>query len=129
MTTPDAETTLINLLEQLLRLCPPDGEQIGRFTIRTASGDFVGDVVLPEKAVLALTDAVSAVADYHERDKAPAPTAPSTTVDPLLIAEIQDHFDAIDPTKFLDDVMASDDPERAAVAYEELVTGEQDGDL
>jgi hypothetical protein len=43
------------------------------------------------------------------------------TPDPLLVAEIEDIFDAVDPWSYLD-------PESAAAAYEQLVTGDWDGE-
>ncbi|MFF8279963.1 hypothetical protein ACF05T_28320 [Streptomyces lateritius] len=49
--------------------------------------------------------------------------------DPFLIAEIEDYFDTVDPWSYLDDVLVSQDPEGAAAAYEQIVTGEWDGDL
>ncbi|MFJ5294579.1 hypothetical protein [Streptomyces sp. NPDC088348] len=68
-------------------------------------------------------------------------------VDPLLIADIEDLFTtnahdlidlideiefgyaAIAPESFLGDVFAADCPEAAAAAYEQMVTGEWDGEL
>ncbi|MER8003049.1 hypothetical protein [Streptomyces sp. NPDC095613] len=46
-----------------------------------------------------------------------------------LIADIEDHFAAIEPDSYLDDVFAGDCPEASAAAYEQLVTQEWDGDL
>jgi hypothetical protein len=40
-----------------------------------------------------------------------------------------DLYDAIDPWSYLDDVLTSRDPEAAAAAYEQIVTGEWDGEL
>lgn len=68
-------------------------------------------------------------------------------VDPLLIASIEDlfspdddalidlvdavefEFAAINPTSYLTDIIAADSPEAAAAAYEQMVTGEWDGEL
>lgn len=47
----------------------------------------------------------------------------------LLVADIEDHFDSVDQLSYLDDVMTADEPESAAAAYEQLITGEWDGDL
>ncbi|MGW3400141.1 hypothetical protein [Streptomyces zhihengii] len=49
-------------------------------------------------------------------------------LDPLLVAAIEDHFDAIDPQSYLDDVWASETPELAIIAFQDMVTGEI-GDL
>ena len=49
--------------------------------------------------------------------------------DPDLYANVLDLFDAVDPWSYLDDVLTSTDPEAAAAAYEQIVTGEWDGEL
>lgn len=49
--------------------------------------------------------------------------------DPGLYAQVTDVFDEVDPWSYLDDVLASNDPEAAAAAYEQIVTGEWDGEL
>jgi len=46
-----------------------------------------------------------------------------------LYADVTDLFDGIDPQDYLDDVFAGTDPHASMNAYEELVTGEWDGDL
>ncbi|MFJ7297515.1 hypothetical protein [Streptomyces collinus] len=48
---------------------------------------------------------------------------------PDLYADITDLFLVIDPQDYLDDVFAGTDPHASMNAYEELVTGEWDGDL
>lgn len=47
----------------------------------------------------------------------------------LLVADIEDLYAAIDPLSYLADVMAADSPDAAQAAYEQLVTGEWDGNL
>ena len=49
--------------------------------------------------------------------------------DPDLYAQVTDVFDEVDPWSYLDDVLTSNDPEAAAAAYEQIVTGEWDGEL
>ncbi|WP_187283441.1 hypothetical protein [Streptomyces sp. t39] len=49
-------------------------------------------------------------------------------VDPLLVAAIEDHFDAVDPQSYLDDVWAATDRTKAINAFQDMVTGEI-GDL
>ncbi|MFB7398279.1 hypothetical protein [Streptomyces sp. NPDC056191] len=46
-------------------------------------------------------------------------------LDPLLIAAIEDMFAALDPTSFLD----GPDPQASVKAYEQMVTGDWDGDI
>jgi len=50
-------------------------------------------------------------------------------VDPLLVAAIEDLFAAIHPAEFIDDVVTSANPEASQAAYEQMVTGEWDGDI
>lgn len=50
-------------------------------------------------------------------------------VDPLLIAAIEDHFAKVDPQSYMDDVFGSPDAEASLAAFEQLVTGEWDGEL
>ncbi|MCX4792518.1 hypothetical protein OG369_42850 [Streptomyces sp. NBC_01221] len=46
-----------------------------------------------------------------------------------IYADVQDLFDEVDPASYLDDVVNADCPEAAEAAYEQLVTGEWDGEL
>ncbi|KPC69098.1 hypothetical protein ADL27_55060 [Streptomyces sp. NRRL F-6602] len=48
---------------------------------------------------------------------------------PSLYADVTDLFMVIDPQDYLDDVFSSPDPHESMNAYEQLVTGEWDGDL
>jgi hypothetical protein len=49
--------------------------------------------------------------------------------EPDLYADITNLFDEISPETYLDDVFGSPDPEKALAAYEQMVTGEWDGEL
>jgi hypothetical protein len=48
---------------------------------------------------------------------------------PDLYADVTDLYADVDPWSYLDDVLTSRDPEAAAAAYEQIVTGEWDGEL
>jgi len=48
---------------------------------------------------------------------------------PDLYADVTDLFMVIDPQSYLDDVFGSPDPHESMNAYEQIVTGEWDGDL
>jgi hypothetical protein len=48
---------------------------------------------------------------------------------PDLYADVTDLFLVIDPQSYLDDVVNADCPEAAQAAFEQLVTGEWDGEL
>ncbi|MFF2411762.1 hypothetical protein [Streptomyces sp. NPDC058092] len=46
-----------------------------------------------------------------------------------IYAAVQDLFDDLDPQSLLDDVFNSPDADASLTAYEQLVTGEWDGEL
>ncbi|MFF9003636.1 hypothetical protein ACF1GW_38725 [Streptomyces achromogenes] len=46
-----------------------------------------------------------------------------------IYAQVTDVFMLVDPMSYLDDVLAARDPEAAAAAYEQMVTGEWDGEV
>lgn len=118
----------LQLLAELQRLADPTQPTAVRITIRSADGDYISDVALPAPGAGHATQAVSAVADYAQRDPE-AFTPPVADLDPLLIAAIEDHFDQVDPESYLDDVYGSQDAEASLTAYEQLVTGDWDGGL
>ncbi|MFF6931516.1 hypothetical protein [Streptomyces californicus] len=102
-----------------------------RIQVRTADGQLIGEALLSARSTEETTLAISAVAEYaltmpadYQAGRTPAPE-----VDPLLIADLEDYFAAVDPQSYLPDVFACDDPEVAAAAYEQMVTGEWDGEL
>ncbi|WP_093803994.1 hypothetical protein [Streptomyces sp. Wb2n-11] len=129
------DQTALRLLAELLRLnsagSSDNAAPAVRLTIRSATGEYIGEVPLSLKPAQSLTDAVSAVGDYAEAMPADfkAGQTPVPDLDPALIADIEDHFAAISPKDFLDDVFGSPDAEASLAAYERLVTGEWDGDL
>ncbi|MFD9721108.1 hypothetical protein [Streptomyces sp. NPDC059076] len=136
------------LLAELQRLASHRGDRAMRLTFRTASGEWVGDILLPESVADGVTGAVRALGDsaglppavsYEEpvshqlTDTAQTvdyhPVPQDTELDPLLVAALEDMFDAIHPESYLPDVIASESPEAATAAYEQMVTGEWDGEL
>jgi hypothetical protein len=54
-------------------------------------------------------------------------TASDSPYDPLLVADIEDAFNAVDPITYLIDVINSANPDAADKFYSEAVTGEWDG--
>ncbi|MGS2592153.1 hypothetical protein [Streptomyces hebeiensis] len=146
----------LSLLAQLQRLT--DGTETAvRITLRNAAGEYIGEAPLPADAVKSLTDATEVIADYRQANP-PIPytltgstdgTAPEldiadlpaggsdlrifdetvTDLHPAGIAEIEDHFEGVDPGSYLADVFAADSPDAAQAAFEQMVTGEWDGEL
>jgi hypothetical protein len=139
----------LELLAQLQRLTTAGDDTAMRLTIRNAKGEWIGDIPLSGRAAAALTEATESTANYADRpaaiDYSPltgtdgsVSTAeaiawdsnlhdPGTFPDPLLIAQVEDHFTSLDPLSLLGEVMASDRPDAARAAYEQLITGEWDG--
>ena len=106
----------------------PHQDPAVRVTIRTASGEFVGEALLSLRAAEEGASAVSAATGFALRDQArgTAPEAPAGDIDPLLIAQLEDHFEKVDPDSLLADVFDSEDAEASLAAFEQLVTGEFD---
>lgn len=102
-----------------------------RVTIRTATGEFIGEALLNPRAADEAANAASAVAEYALAMPADYQAGRTVTpeLDPLLVAQLEDHFDQVDPESYLADVFGGPDAEASLVAYEQLVTGEWDGDL
>ncbi|MGW2863314.1 hypothetical protein [Streptomyces sp. NPDC001205] len=132
---------LFALLEQLQALSPKEDGTCGRLSVRNATGDFLGEALLSEKAVEALTAWTTSLntclkAEPPEPAPAAAEPEPATQggtegdgLDPLLLAALEDHFEAVDPMSYMADVYAAEHPEAAEAAFEQLVTGEWDGEL
>lgn len=125
--TPNDQNAL-RLLAELQRLADPTQPTAVRVTIRSAEGDYIGDAVLPNPAAGRAVQAVSAMADYATRRPADFSPIPNI-LDPHLVADIEDHFADVDPESYLADVFGGNDAEASLVAFEQLVTGEWDGEL
>ncbi|MFH9236058.1 hypothetical protein [Streptomyces globisporus] len=137
MSTADDRARAQALLDELHRLNGadtlgnPTQTAATRIQVRTADGQLVGEALLSARSTDETTLAISAVAEYALVMPADyqAGRTPEVTLDPLLIADIEDHFAEIDPQSYLDDVFGSQDAEASLTAYEQLVTGEWDGEL
>ncbi|WP_331723442.1 hypothetical protein [Streptomyces atratus] len=123
----DRELRVLALLAQLQRLSPADAKTAARLTVRNSDGEFIGEALLSDKAVTALTESTLSL-NLHLQSE---PTAPGTDIDidPHLVAAIEDHFAKVDPESYLADVFGGPDAEASLHAYEQLVTGEWDGEL
>ncbi|WP_228994393.1 hypothetical protein [Streptomyces sp. DH8] len=101
-----------------------------RIQVRTADGQLIGEALLSARSTEETTLAISAVAEYAltmPADYQAGRGTPAPEVDPLLVADLEDHFADIDPQSYLDDVFGSPDAEASLAAYEQMVTGEWDG--
>ncbi|MFD7867343.1 hypothetical protein [Streptomyces sp. NPDC059783] len=118
----------IQFLTELQRLADPTQPAGLRITVRNAEGDYIGDAVLPTPGAQHAVQAVSAMADFHDRDR-DAFNAGTTIdgLDPRALADLEDHFADVDPDSYLADVFNSPDAEASLAAYEQMVTGEWDG--
>ncbi|MGW1409507.1 hypothetical protein [Streptomyces sp. NPDC002403] len=116
----DRELRILALLAQLQRLSPADAKTAARLTMRNADGDFIGEALLSDKAVTALTESTLSL-NLHLQSE---PTAPSTDIDPDLEAEFEEHCLGLD-TEYLM-AIAEQDPHRAVAAFDEITA---EGDL
>lgn len=118
----------IQFLAELQRLADPTQPAGLRITVRNAEGDYIGDAVLPTPGAQHAAQAVSAAADFHDRDR-DAFNAGTTIdgLDPRTLADLEDHFAEVDPKSYLDDVFAGRDAKASALAYQDLITGETGG--
>lgn len=143
-------------LDLLSQVPPADPTEDPRPTLRVnlapigVTGDDTGNcysIDLTAKQAESLADAVDSMNAYLGSEQ-PIPFLPADTPvrreqvgtgewsaaavaqnAPRLFADVTDVFNAVDPQDLLDDVFASQDPDEALNAYEQLVTGEWDGDL
>ncbi|MEU0625003.1 hypothetical protein ABZ329_29600 [Streptomyces rubiginosohelvolus] len=137
MSTADDRARAQALLDELYRLNGadtlgnPTQTPATRIQVRTADGHLIGEAILSARSTDETTLAISAVAEYALKMPADyqAGRTSEVTLDPLLIADIEDHFAEIDPGSYLDDVFDSKEPEASLAAYEQMVTGEWDGEL
>lgn len=142
----DRRTRLVlNLLAELQRLTTDGAETAVRLTIRTGTGDFIGDIPLTDMAGEALTDTVRSLANLAEKPAAlpydspvefeltdqaaavdPGVTPGMDRIDPILEAELEEYCIGLD-TDFLVQ-MAAQDPKAAVAAFDEI-TSDVDGEL
>ncbi|MDX5526050.1 hypothetical protein PV677_35880 [Streptomyces sp. DE06-01C] len=138
MSTADDRARAQALLDELYRLNGadtlgnPTQTPATRIQVRTADGQLIGEALLSARSTDETTLAISAVAEYAlamPADYQAGRGTPTPELDPLLIADLEDHFAKVDPESYLDDVFGSPDAEASMVAYEQMVTGEWDGEL
>lgn len=140
----DRRTRLVlSLLAELQRLTVDGAETAARLTLRTATGEFIGDIPLPDMSAEALTETVRSLADMGEKPPAtrydtpvtfelagpapePVPAPELVRIDPVLEAEFEEYCIGLD-TDFLVE-MAAQDPMAAVAAFDEI-TSDTDGGL
>ncbi|MGW5529414.1 hypothetical protein [Streptomyces xanthochromogenes] len=128
----DQHAMLLALLNQLQALSPKQDGTAVRLTLRTATGDFLGEALVSEKAMgelTAWTAALNACREAAPTEPTPEVAADADDLDPLLLAALEDHFEAIDPMSYMPDVYAAESPEAAEAAFDQMVTGDWDGEL
>jgi hypothetical protein len=120
----------LELLAQLQRLTPAGDETAMRITVRNAKGEWIGDAPLSARAAAALTGATESTANYRDcpdpidytllaaavDDSVSTAEAiawdtnlhePGTYPDPLIVAQVEDHFDGVDLIALTDAVLSS----------------------
>ncbi|MFD3516238.1 hypothetical protein [Streptomyces sp. NPDC058657] len=120
----DKDALALALLAQVHRL-NGTGPAAVRVILRSAEGEYLGEAALNGEDTRAVIESVQAVADHNDY----APNIPYTDgLDPLLVADIEDHFASIDPAAFLGEIVDAADEEAAIRSYEALVLGTTDED-
>lgn len=118
----------LQLLAELRRLANPDQPTAIRLIALTGDGDYIGDVKLPTPGLAHTTQAVSAVADYATRIPEDfTPNQGADGLDPLLIAQLEDHCIGLDPDYLM--AMAVIDPRQAVAAFDEITDDGSGGAL
>ncbi|WP_399559253.1 hypothetical protein OH809_44945 (plasmid) [Streptomyces sp. NBC_00873] len=118
----DRELRILALLAELQQLSPADAKTAARLTVRNADGDFIGEALLSDKAVAALTDSTVSMNSYLENERATA--VPGTDIDPDLEAEFEEYCIGLDTDLLMS--MAAQDPNQAVAAFDEITA---DGEL
>ncbi|MFF1916128.1 hypothetical protein ACFVYE_31990 [Streptomyces sp. NPDC058239] len=128
----------IAIIRALAGLDPrtPGAPTVARLAILTDRGDEIMRIELTEAGVENAVTVLEDAADRAAQDAHLAALEPSqwsaaavAHTHPQIYADVQDLFDGIDPQDLLDDVFNSQDADASLVAYEQLVTGEWDGDV
>lgn len=119
-------------------LSDPTKTPVVRVKVETVDGRFAGEALLNPRAAEEIGDvagvlaefALAKPADYQAGRTVPTPAPePDPELDPLLVAQLEDHFADVDPESYLDDVFGGPDADASLAAFEEIVTGEWDGNL
>lgn len=135
---PD-DIRLVDLLRQLQALSPEGAETAGRIILRDANGAYVGEALVDSKALEAAAAALQSVNDVHASDIAEAqrealadidgapagPAAPTVDLDPMLQAELEEHFIGLDADHLM--AMAASDTNAAVAEFDEITA--EDGEL
>jgi hypothetical protein len=116
--TPE-ELHALSLLAELQRLADPAQPDAVRITIRSATGEYLGETTIPALGLEHTTNAVSAVADYAERF--PEDFNP-TVIDPLLEADLEEYCIGLNVDKLI--ATARTDPQRAVADFDAITSDE-----
>ncbi|MEU9849228.1 hypothetical protein [Streptomyces sp. NPDC047985] len=110
----DRELRVLALLAQLQRISPADAKTAARLTVRNADGDFIGEALLSDKAITALTESTFSLNLHLQNESA----APGADIDPDLEAELEEHCLGLDIEYLM--AIAEQDPHRAVAAFDEI---------
>lgn len=131
---------LADALRRLSRADQTGEQQTVRISINPAGpvkgedAELYRSIDVTPKAAQVLADAVDSMNAYLSSEQ-PEVLASEWGADavaqnyPDLYAKVTDVFLLIDPDAYLDDVLNSPDPDASMVAFEQMVTGEWDGEL
>jgi len=113
---------------QAAQATEPTSYTTGGIAVIGPDGQNLGILPLTANAVRRLTGAVEAVTGFAVAQPADF-LDEQTRAERLVIADVEDSFADVDPQSYLADVFDSQDAEASLIAYEQMVTGEWDGQL
>ncbi|MGW1870936.1 hypothetical protein ACWCPS_36025 [Streptomyces mauvecolor] len=123
----ERDAQLLALLEQLQALSPPEAETAARLSLRSATGQFLGEALLSDKAVQALTDSTTSLNAFlaSQPDTQDDPTA----IDPFLEAELEAHCIGLPVDDLFKLAVDDKDPEKAVAEFDEMTREFEEGEL
>ncbi|MFI6055738.1 hypothetical protein ACIBCO_37350 [Streptomyces violascens] len=123
----ERDAQLLALLEQLQALSPAEAETAARLSLRSATGQFLGEALLSDKAVQALTDSTTSLNSYlaSQPDTPDDPNA----IDPFLEAEFEAHCIALPVDDLFKLAVDDKDPEKAVAEFDEMTREYEEGEL
>lgn len=114
----------------------PGEPTVARIAVIDEAGTEIMRVEITEAGVENAVNVLEAAADRADHEARMAALEPSEWSAAAVAynhsqvyADVEDLFGEVDPASYLDDIVGADSPEAAQAAYEQLVTGEWDGEL
>ncbi|WP_330328205.1 hypothetical protein [Streptomyces pseudovenezuelae] len=119
------EAALFDLLTEIVGLSD-DTENAGRIMVLGPDGKFIGDASLSARDIQIAAKALAAARAFTEATKDIEVPA-ETVLDPVLEQDFEEHCIGLDPEFLMD--LASEDPNSAVAAFDEITSQWDGGEL